>query len=46
MSEKNKWALASGALERNFGPSCALLTPFALGRQMAVLTYFFAHSIK
>ena len=50
MSEK-KWALPSGALLyiiapcwpylRPFGPICALLALFALGRHMGVPTYFF-----
>jgi len=34
MSEKNKWALPPGALDRHFGL-------FALWRQMGVPTYFF-----
>ena len=44
MSETNKWALSSGALEPPFGPICAILALFALWRQMEVPTYFwFAH---
>ena len=35
--EKNKWALPSGDLQRHCGPICAV---FALGRQMAVPTFF------
>jgi len=41
MSEKNKWALSPGALERPFGPIFAILTPFALWRHMEEPTYFF-----
>jgi len=33
-------ALPYGALERPFGPICAILALFALGRQMGVSQYF------
>ena len=39
---KNKWALPPGALERHFGPICAILALFAHWRQMGVPTNFFS----
>ena len=38
MSEQSKWALRTGALERPFGPICAILVLFALWRLMEVPT--------
>jgi len=41
MSEKNKWALPLGALERSCRHICDILALLALWRQMGVPTYLF-----
>jgi len=40
LNERKQGALTSGALERPFGPICAILALFSLWRQMAVPLIF------